>query len=99
MAAAFWTTAGVTAGALAALLAVTFLIGARTGKHSVMDVAWGAGIMVAGVVGFLACPGHGVAARRYLRLAAGQVPCRPGQSRADHGPRAVAVHQAPQLLR
>lgn len=61
---AFWTTAEVTAGALAALLAVTFLIGTLTGKHSVMDVAWGAGIMVAGVAGFLACPGHGVAARR-----------------------------------
>jgi steroid 5-alpha reductase family enzyme len=46
-------TAGVTAGSLVSLLAVTFLIGTWTGEHNVMDVAWGAGILVAGVAGFL----------------------------------------------
>jgi hypothetical protein len=190
---AFWTTAGITAGSLLALLAVTFLIGTLTGKHSVMDVAWGAGIMVAGAVSYLASAGHGVPARRYRlvaaaaawgyrlashvavrardadedpryrdllarapgnrnlyalravylpqgvilwvaclplpagmvqrapvsaitiagcrrlghrvllrgrrRLAAGEVPRRPGQPRPDHGPGTVAVHQAPELLR
>jgi steroid 5-alpha reductase family enzyme len=70
MAGAFWVTAGVTAGSLLALLAVTFLIGALTRKHSVMDIAWGAGIMVAGVTSFLASAGHGVPARRYLLVAA-----------------------------
>jgi steroid 5-alpha reductase family enzyme len=70
MAGAFWMTAGVTAAALLTLLTVTFLIGTLTGRHSVMDVAWGAGIMVAGVAGFLASAGHGAAARRYLLVAA-----------------------------
>ncbi|HEY7262866.1 MAG TPA: DUF1295 domain-containing protein [Trebonia sp.] len=37
----------VSAGSLVALLAVTFLIGTWTGKHNVMDVARGAGIIVA----------------------------------------------------
>ena len=39
----FCLTALVTACALLALVAVAFVIGARTGRHSVMDVAWGAG--------------------------------------------------------
>jgi steroid 5-alpha reductase family enzyme len=63
-------TAGVTAGSLVALLAVTFLIGTWTGKHNVMNVAWGAGIMVAAVARFLAPAGHGAAARRYLLVVA-----------------------------
>lgn len=53
-----------------ALVAVTFAIGARTGRHSVMDVAWGASIAVAGVVSFLASAGHGAPARRWLLLVA-----------------------------
>jgi steroid 5-alpha reductase family enzyme len=67
---AFGLTALVTGGALLALLAVTFVIGVRTGKHSVMDVAWGAGIAVAGAVGFVASIGHGVPARRWPLAAA-----------------------------
>lgn len=56
----------VTAGSLLVLSAVTFVLGIRTGKHSVMDVAWGAGIAVAGAASFLASAGHGVPVRRWL---------------------------------
>jgi len=59
-----------TAGALALLLAVTFAVGVRTGRQSVLDVAWGTGIAVAGLASFLASLGHGDAARRWLLLAA-----------------------------
>jgi steroid 5-alpha reductase family enzyme len=60
----------ITAAVLAVLLSVTFTVGVRTGKHSVMDVAWGAGIAVAGVASFLASAGHGQPARRWLLAAA-----------------------------
>lgn len=53
-----------------ALVAATFAVGARTGRHSVMDVAWGASIAVAGVASFLASAGHGAPARRWLLLVA-----------------------------
>ena len=53
-----------------AVVAAAFAIGARTGRHTVMDVAWGAGIAVAGVASFLASSGHGAPARRWLLLAA-----------------------------
>ncbi|HEY5016473.1 MAG TPA: DUF1295 domain-containing protein [Streptosporangiaceae bacterium] len=66
----FALTAIITGCALAALLAVTFVVGDRTGRHSVMDVAWGAGIAVAGAAGFLASTGHGVPARRWPLAAA-----------------------------
>jgi steroid 5-alpha reductase family enzyme len=66
----FVLTALVTAGALLALLAVTFVIGVRAGKHSVMDVAFGAAIALAGAVSFLASIGHGVPARRWPLAAA-----------------------------
>jgi steroid 5-alpha reductase family enzyme len=58
------------AAALALLLAVTFATGARAGKHSVIDVAWGTGIAVAGLASYLASLGHGDATRRWLLLAA-----------------------------
>jgi steroid 5-alpha reductase family enzyme len=60
----------VAGGCLLLLLAVTFAIGARTGRHSVMDVAWGAGIAVAGASSFLASIGHGNPERRWLLAAA-----------------------------
>jgi steroid 5-alpha reductase family enzyme len=66
----FGLTVLVTAGALLALLAGTFVIGVRIGKHSVMDVAWGAGIAVAGAASFLASIGHGVPGRRWPLAAA-----------------------------
>jgi steroid 5-alpha reductase family enzyme len=66
----FALTLLVTGGALLALVAVTFAIGASTGRHSVMDTAWGAGIAVAGAVSFLVSIGHGVPARRWPLAAA-----------------------------
>jgi steroid 5-alpha reductase family enzyme len=66
----FGVTALITGGALLTLVAVTFVIGARTGRHSVMDTAWGAGIAVAGATSFLASIGHGVPARRWPLAAA-----------------------------
>jgi steroid 5-alpha reductase family enzyme len=53
-----------------ALVAIAFAIGASTRKHTVMDVAFGACIAVAGVASFLASAGHGAPARRWLLLAA-----------------------------
>jgi steroid 5-alpha reductase family enzyme len=58
------------AAALVVLFAVTFAAGVRTGKHTVIDVAWGSGIAVAGLAGFLATLGHGDGPRRWLLLAA-----------------------------
>ncbi len=66
----FWLTVLVTACAVLALVAVAFVIGARTGKHRVMDVAWGASIAVAGAVSFLVSIGHGVPGRRWPLAAA-----------------------------
>lgn len=59
-----------TAGSLLVLLAATFAFGARTGRHSIMDVAWGAGIAVAGAASFLASAGQGNPSRRWLLAAA-----------------------------
>ena len=66
----FAWTALVAGCSVLALVAATFAIGARTGRHSVMDVAWGASIAVAGVASFLASAGHGAPARRWLLLVA-----------------------------
>ena len=69
-----WTAFG--AASLAAgcsvlvLVAAAFVIGTLTRKHTVMDVAFGACIAVAGVASFLASPGHGAPARRWLLLVA-----------------------------
>jgi steroid 5-alpha reductase family enzyme len=66
----FWVTVPVTAGAILAVVAVAFVLGVRTGKHSVMDVAWGASIAVAGAVSFGVSTGHGVPGRRWPLAAA-----------------------------
>ncbi|MGD0699711.1 MAG: DUF1295 domain-containing protein [Trebonia sp.] len=66
----FWLTVLVTACAVLAVVAVAFVIGASTGKHSIMDVAWGASIAVAGLVSFLVSMGHGVPGRRWPLAAA-----------------------------
>lgn len=60
----------ITASALLVLLAVTFTVAVRTGNHGVMDVAWGAGIAVAGVASYLASSGPGVPVRRWLLVTA-----------------------------
>jgi steroid 5-alpha reductase family enzyme len=66
----FWLTVLVTACAVLAVVAVAFVIGSRTGKHSIMDVAWGTSIAVAGLVSFLVSTGHGVPGRRWPLAAA-----------------------------
>ena len=66
----FWLTALITGCSILALVAVTFVIGVRSGKHTVMDVAWGVAIAVAGAASFLASIGHGDPARRWPLAAA-----------------------------
>jgi steroid 5-alpha reductase family enzyme len=64
-----WTELAAGASVLA-VVAAAFAVGARTGKHTVMDVAFGACIATAGVVSFLASAGHGDTTRRWLLLVA-----------------------------
>jgi steroid 5-alpha reductase family enzyme len=59
-----------TAGALLVMLGITFAIGVRLGRHSVVDSAWGVGIALTATVSLLASTGHGDSVRRYLLLAA-----------------------------
>jgi steroid 5-alpha reductase family enzyme len=70
-----WTAAGWAAlaagGGVLVLVAVTFVVGSLTRRHSVMDVSWGAGIAVAAVASFLASAGEGDQVRRWLLLTAG----------------------------
>ena len=66
----FWLTVLVTACAILAVVAIAFVIGVRTGKHTIMDVAWGTSIAVAGATSFLVSTGHGVPARRWPLMAA-----------------------------
>jgi steroid 5-alpha reductase family enzyme len=70
MTAAFGWAALTADCSVLALVAATFVLGSRTGRHSVMDVAWGASIAVAGVASFLVSAGHGAPARRWLLLVA-----------------------------
>jgi steroid 5-alpha reductase family enzyme len=56
--------------ALLVVVAAAYAAGVKTGKHTIMDVAFGACIAVAGLVSFLASLGSGVTARRWLLLVA-----------------------------
>jgi steroid 5-alpha reductase family enzyme len=64
-----WATLAA-GGALSIVVAAAFAVGVRTGKHTVMDAAFGACIAAAGLVSFLASPGDGNAVRRWLLLVA-----------------------------
>jgi steroid 5-alpha reductase family enzyme len=66
----FGLTLIATAAALLVMMAVTFAIAKRAGKHSVVDTAWGVGIALTAVVSLIASAGHGQPARRYLLLSA-----------------------------
>lgn len=66
----FAVTLLVTAAALVAMLAVTFAVALKVGKHAVVDTAWGIGIAVAALVSLLSSAGHGQSARRFTLLAA-----------------------------
>jgi steroid 5-alpha reductase family enzyme len=61
----------VTLSSLAAVLlvmAVSFVIGAITGKYSIIDAIWGPGFAVVAVVSFLVSTGHGVPLLRWIAL-------------------------------
>jgi steroid 5-alpha reductase family enzyme len=66
----FGLTLITTAAALLVMMAVTFAVALKAGRHSVVDTAWGLGIALAAVVSLLASAGHGQPTRRYLLLAA-----------------------------
>ena len=55
-------------GAVAAVLLVTYVVGRVVGKHSVIDVAWGAMFALVGLVSFVTSSGEGDDGRRWLLL-------------------------------
>jgi steroid 5-alpha reductase family enzyme len=57
-----------TALAVVVVLAVTFAVAVRQGRHSVMDVAWGPGFVVVAAVSWFLSPGEGDGTRRLLLL-------------------------------
>jgi steroid 5-alpha reductase family enzyme len=66
----FVLTMVVTAAALLVLQGLTFAVALKTGKHSVVDTAWGIGIALAALTAFLTSVNQGQDERRYLLLAA-----------------------------
>jgi len=66
----FGLTLASTAATLLVMMAVTFAVAKRAGKHSVVDSAWGVGIALTAVVSLIVSAGHGQPARRYLLLSA-----------------------------
>ena len=56
------------AAALAVLLALTFAVAVRQGRHSVMDTVWGPGFVVVAALSWLLSAGHGDGGRRLLLL-------------------------------
>jgi steroid 5-alpha reductase family enzyme len=66
----FGVTLACTAGALLVMMAVTFAVALKAGKHSVVDTAWGIGIAVVALVALISSLGYGQPARRALLTAA-----------------------------
>ncbi len=66
----FGLTLLASAAALLVMMAVTFAVARRAGRHSVVDTAWGVGLALVALVSLLASAGHGQPARRYVLLAA-----------------------------
>jgi len=66
----FFVTLGCAAAALLVMMAVTFAVALKAGKHSVVDTAWGIGIAVVAVVALISSLGYGQPARRALLTAA-----------------------------
>jgi len=56
-------------GAVALVLAATFVAGRVVGKHAVIDIAWGAMFAAAALAAFLTSSGHGDPGRRWLLAA------------------------------
>ncbi len=59
-----------TAAALLVMMAVTFAIALKVGKHSVVDTAWGIGIALVALVALVSSIGYGQPARRATLAAA-----------------------------
>ena len=59
-----------TAAALLVMMAVTFAIALKAGKHSVVDTAWGIGIALVALVALVSSIGYGQPARRATLAAA-----------------------------
>ena len=66
----FAVTLGCTAAALLVMMAVTFAIALKVGKHSVVDTAWGIGIALVALVALVSSIGYGQPARRATLAAA-----------------------------
>ena len=66
----FVVTLLATAAALLVMMAVTFAIALKAGKHSVVDTAWGIGIALVALTGLVSSIGYGQPARRALLTAA-----------------------------
>jgi len=66
----FFVTLGCTAATLLVMMAVTFAVALKAGKHSVVDTAWGIGIAVVATVALVSSLGYGQPARRALLAAA-----------------------------
>jgi len=66
----FAVTLGCTAAALLVMMAVTFAVALKAGKHSVVDTAWGIGIALVALVGLVSSIGYGQPARRATLAAA-----------------------------
>jgi steroid 5-alpha reductase family enzyme len=60
----FVVTLAAAAAALLVLMAVTFAVALKAGKHSVVDTAWGIGIAVVATVALVSSLGYGRPARR-----------------------------------
>ncbi|HEX2819116.1 MAG TPA: hypothetical protein VHO07_02950, partial [Streptosporangiaceae bacterium] len=54
----FFVTLGCTAAALLVMMAVTFAVALKAGKHSVVDTAWGIGIAVVALVALVSSLGY-----------------------------------------
>ncbi|MFC8454305.1 DUF1295 domain-containing protein [Kitasatospora sp. NPDC057223] len=55
-----------TLGAALAVMLAAFAVGARTGRHRVVDVAWGLGFAAVALTGYACSAGHGDPGRRLL---------------------------------
>lgn len=69
----FFVTLGCTAAGLLVMMAVTFGIALKAGKHSVVDTAWGVGIALTALVALVSSVGYGQPARRTLLAVAAVV--------------------------
>jgi len=69
----FLITLGCTAAGLLVMMAVTFGIALKAGKHSVVDTAWGVGIALTALVALVSSIGYGQPARRTLLAVAAVV--------------------------